>query len=158
MQSRRAIVSGSLGSDGRWPRFGGRVARMGVHSALSMPLLVGDQVIGAINAYAHNRDAFAEHAVQLGTQFAGPAAVSVYNAQLLARARDADETAAACIGQPGGDRPGDRHHPQPVRRRRRGSLRPAHPDQPDGEHQAASSSPSGWWTRRCGARSALQRP
>ena len=44
-------------------------------------------MIGAINAYAHERDAFGEHAVQLGSQFAGPAAVSVYNAQLLADAR-----------------------------------------------------------------------
>ncbi|MGC2654166.1 MAG: GAF and ANTAR domain-containing protein [Mycobacterium sp.] len=88
MQTRRPAVSGSLGSDCRWPRFGGRVARMGVHSALSLPLIVGDQVIGAINAYAKNRDAFAEHAVQLGSQFAGPAAVSVYNAQLLAKAQE----------------------------------------------------------------------
>ncbi len=88
MQSRRAVVSGSLGSDSRWPHFGGRVARMRVHSALSLPLLVGDQVIGAINAYARNRDAFGEHAVQLGSQFAGPAAVSVYNTQLLAKAQE----------------------------------------------------------------------
>ncbi len=49
MQSRRATVSGSLGSDSRWPHFGGRVARMGVHSALSLPLIVGEHVIGAIN-------------------------------------------------------------------------------------------------------------
>jgi GAF domain-containing protein len=88
MQSRRPVVSGSLGSDDRWPRFGGRVARLGVHSALSMPLMVGDQVIGAINAYAYKRDAFAEHAVQLASQFAGPAAASVCNAQLLSKARD----------------------------------------------------------------------
>jgi len=87
MQSRRPTVSGSLGSDSRWPHFGGRVARMAVHSALSLPLVVGDRVIGAINAPATNRDAFGEHAVQLGAQFAGPAAVSVYNAQLLAAAR-----------------------------------------------------------------------
>ena len=60
---------------------------MGVHSALALPLTIGEQVIGAINSYAHSRDAFAEHAVQLGTQFSGPAAVSVYNAQLLANAR-----------------------------------------------------------------------
>jgi GAF domain-containing protein len=88
MQTRRPAVSGSVGSDSRWPRFGGRVARMRVHSALSLPLIVGDQVIGAINAYARNRDAFAEHAVQLGCQFAGPAAVSVYNAQLLVAAQE----------------------------------------------------------------------
>ena len=39
---------------------------MGVHSALALPLLIGDQVIGAINSYAYDRDAFADHAVQLG--------------------------------------------------------------------------------------------
>ena len=88
MQSRRPTVSGSLGSDSRWPRFGGRVARMRVHSALALPLIVGDQVIGSINAYAKSRDAFAEHAVRLGSQFARPAAVSVYNAQLLAHAQE----------------------------------------------------------------------
>jgi transcriptional regulator with GAF, ATPase, and Fis domain len=86
IDSLRPIVSGSLGSDGRWPHFGGRVARMGVHSALALPLTVGEQVIGAINSYSHGRDAFAEHAVRLGSQFAGPAAVSVYHAQLLASA------------------------------------------------------------------------
>jgi GAF domain-containing protein len=88
MRSRRPAVSGSIGSDGRWPRFGGRVARMGVHSVLALPLMIADQAIGAINAYARRRDAFAEHAVQLGAQFAGPAAVAVYNAQLLASAQE----------------------------------------------------------------------
>jgi GAF domain-containing protein len=88
MDSRRPTVSGSLGSDSRWPRFGGRVARMGVHSALALPLTVGEQVIGAINSYSHSRDAFGEHAVQLGSQFAGPAAVSVYHARLLASAAE----------------------------------------------------------------------
>ncbi|MGX9789789.1 GAF and ANTAR domain-containing protein [Mycobacterium sp. MMS18-G62] len=88
METRRPCLSGSLGSDKRWPHFGGRVARMGVHSALSLPLIVGGEVIGAINAYARSRDAFGEHAVQLGSQFAGPAAVSVYNAQLLAGAQE----------------------------------------------------------------------
>jgi GAF domain-containing protein len=88
MQSQRPTVSGSLGSDSRWPHFGGRVARMRMHSALALPLVVGDQVIGSINAYAGSRDAFAEHAVQLGSQFARSAAVSVYNAQLLADAHE----------------------------------------------------------------------
>jgi GAF domain-containing protein len=88
LQTRRPTVSGSLGSDSRWPRFGGRVARMGAHSALALPLMVGEHVIGAINCYATSRDVFAEHAVQLGSQFAGPAAVSIYNAQLLTGARE----------------------------------------------------------------------
>jgi GAF domain-containing protein len=88
MQSGRPTVSGSLGSDSRWPHFGGRVARMRMHSALALPLIVGDQVIGSINAYAKGRDAFGDHAVQLGSQFARPAAVSVYNAHLLTDAHE----------------------------------------------------------------------
>ncbi len=88
---RRPVVSGSLGSDRRWPHFGGRVARMGVHSVLALPLIVDQEVIGAINSYAYERDAFADHAVELGSQFAGPAAVSLHNAQLLAGAREHTE-------------------------------------------------------------------
>jgi GAF domain-containing protein len=98
MQSRRPTVSGSLGSDKRWPHFGDRVARMGVHSVMALPLLIGDRVLGAINCYAHACDAFAEHAVQLGSQFAGPAAVSVYNAQLLSRARERAEHLQRALG------------------------------------------------------------
>jgi GAF domain-containing protein len=88
MHTGRPTVSGSLGSDQRWPRLGGRVARMGVHSALSLPLTVDGRMLGAINAYAAERDAFGEHAVRLGVQFAGTAAVAVYHTLLLAEARE----------------------------------------------------------------------
>src|ERR1700721_769728 len=92
MQSRRATVRGSLGADDRCPHFGGRVGRVGVHSAVSLPLIVGDHVIGAINCYADSHDAFGQHAVLLGSQFSGPAAVSIYNAGLLAGAPARAET------------------------------------------------------------------
>ena len=69
-----------------WPRFGPRVGRLGVHSALSLPLLLPDQVVGAINVYAHGKDVFDDHAVELGELFAKPAAVAVHNAQILAQA------------------------------------------------------------------------
>lgn len=88
MQTQRSLVSGSLGSDNRWPRFGGRVGRLSVHSALAIPLLVRGSVVGAINVYAHRRDAFAEHAVILGERFAGPAAISLLNTRRLHAARD----------------------------------------------------------------------
>lgn len=91
MQERVAQVSGSLGGDRRWPRFGARVSRLGVASSMSLPLLIADQVVGSINCYAYAPDVFGEHAVRLGTQFAGPAAVSVYNAQVMAAARDTAE-------------------------------------------------------------------
>jgi GAF domain-containing protein len=91
MQSRRAMVSGSLGSDSRWPRFGARVARLGIASALSLPLLIQDQVVGSINVYARGKDLFGEHAVRLGLAFAEPAAISVYNTQLLVAAQERAE-------------------------------------------------------------------
>jgi GAF domain-containing protein len=83
----RTVRSGSLGGDKMWPRFGPRVGRLGVHSALSLPLLLPDQVIGAINVYAHGKHVFGEHAAHLGELFAAPAAVAVHNAQVLTQAR-----------------------------------------------------------------------
>jgi len=84
---RRTVRSGSLGGEKMWPRFGPRVGRMGIHSALSLPLLLPGQVIGAINVYARGKDVFDEHAAELGELFAKPAAVAVHNAQILAQAR-----------------------------------------------------------------------
>jgi hypothetical protein len=83
---RRTVRSGSLGGEKMWPRFGPRVGRLGVHSALSLPLLLLDRVVGAINVYAYGKDAFDEHAAELGELFAKPAAVAVHNAQILADA------------------------------------------------------------------------
>ena len=77
--------SGSLGGDHRWPRFGARVGRLGVHSVLSLPLISADQVVGAMNVYAHAEDAFDERAEHLGELFAVPAAIAVQNAQILAQ-------------------------------------------------------------------------
>lgn len=88
MQDRVAVISGSLGGDRRWPRFGGRAGRLGVSSSMSLPLLIADQVVGSINCYAYATDVFGEHEVRLGSQFAEPAAVSVYNARVIAEARD----------------------------------------------------------------------
>ncbi len=81
------VISGSIGADPRWPRFGGRVARLGVHSALSLPLVTPDEVVGAMNVYAYAKHAFDERAAELGEVFAVPAAVAVQNARVLEDAR-----------------------------------------------------------------------
>ncbi len=81
----RTIRSGSLGADARWSRFRGRVARLNVHSALSLPLITSEGVVDAMNIYAHAKHAFDERAAELGEIFAVPAAVAVQNAQVLAR-------------------------------------------------------------------------
>ena len=83
----RTVRSGALASDRQWPRFGPRVSRLGVHSALSIPLATPDGVLGAMNIYAHRRDAFDEHAALIGELFAVPAAIAVQNAQVLAQAQ-----------------------------------------------------------------------
>ncbi|GAA3635225.1 GAF and ANTAR domain-containing protein [Kineosporia mesophila] len=86
-RERRAVRSGSLGGEKMWPRFGPRVGRLGVHSALSIPLLLPDRLVGAINVYAREKHVFGQHASDLGEEFASPAAVSVHNAQVLAAAQ-----------------------------------------------------------------------
>jgi GAF domain-containing protein len=83
MRTHQPCVSGLIVDDTRWPRFGPAAARLGVRSALSVPLLLDDQVIGVINAYKHRGDAFADHAVAIGAKFAAPAAVSLHNARVL---------------------------------------------------------------------------
>ncbi|EXG79230.1 GAF and ANTAR domain-containing protein [Cryptosporangium arvum] len=85
--TRQTQLSGSLGGERRWPRFGPRAGRMGVHSVLSLPLLLPDRVIGALNVYAHEKDAFGPDAERIGELFARPAAVSGHNAQVLARSQ-----------------------------------------------------------------------
>lgn len=84
----RTMRSGSLGTDTQWPRFGPRVEHLGVRSALSLPLMTSVGVFGAMNVYAHARDAFDDRAALLGELFAVPAAIAVENAQVLSRARE----------------------------------------------------------------------
>lgn len=80
------VHSGALGADAAWPRFGARVRRLGVHSALSLPLVTAQGVLGAMNVYAHAEDAFDDRAVHVGELFAVPAAIAVQNAQTLSQA------------------------------------------------------------------------
>lgn len=92
----RTVMSGSLGGDQRWPQFGSKVARLGVHSAVSLPLITAEGVVGAMNVYAHAKHAFDDRAAALGEAFAGPAAIAVQNAAILARAlRLAEQLEAA---------------------------------------------------------------
>ena len=80
------VRSGSLGTDPTWPEFGPLVSALGVNSALSLPLIGSERVLGAMNIYAHDHDVFDERAAELGELYAVPAAVSVQNALVLAQA------------------------------------------------------------------------
>ncbi|WP_354531432.1 GAF and ANTAR domain-containing protein [Nakamurella sp. UYEF19] len=97
----RTVRSGSLGGDARWPRFGPRAGRLGVHSVLSLPLLSPAGVHGAMNVYAHGKNVFDARAEELGELFAVPAAISVLNAQILSQARRlATQLQAALTSRP----------------------------------------------------------
>jgi GAF domain-containing protein len=86
-RDRQTVMSGSLGGDRRWPQFGSRVARMGVHSVVSLPLITDEGVVGAMNVYARDKNAFTANAGRLGELFAVPAAIAVQNAQVLAQTK-----------------------------------------------------------------------
>ena len=73
---------------------------MGVHSALSLPLLLGSEngePIGAMNIYSRAKDAFPPAAVRLGERFARPAAVSARNACVLSESQRTVEHLTAAL-------------------------------------------------------------
>jgi GAF domain-containing protein len=87
---RITVRSGHLGDESQWPNFGSRASEIGVHSVLSLPLLLADDalgVVGAINVYARPRNAFNDRAQELGEIFAHSAAVAVRTAQILDHSR-----------------------------------------------------------------------
>jgi GAF domain-containing protein len=96
---RTAIRTDNITADPRWPRFGPRVGRLGVHSVLSLPMLMPDgTVVGAINTYSHARDTFDDHSVMVGLLFAAPAGLAVHNAQVLAQAQSRAAQLQAALG------------------------------------------------------------
>jgi GAF domain-containing protein len=96
------VQSGNVGADRRWPRFGPRAGRLGVHSVLSLPMLLPNgTVVGAINAYSHSRERFDEQAITIGSLFAAPAGLAIHNAQVLAQAQARAGQLQAALGSRG---------------------------------------------------------
>jgi GAF domain-containing protein len=93
----RTVMSGALEDEERWGVFGGRVAAMGVHSVVSLPLRLGNDVVGAMNVYAHAHAAFDERAAELGEAFAIPAAIAVQHAHVLEQTRRLAEQLQASL-------------------------------------------------------------
>jgi GAF domain-containing protein len=83
----RTVISRSLRDEERWGSFGAQVADLGVHSVVSLPLRIGDDVFGAMNVYAHALGAFDARSAELGEAFAAPAAIAVQHAQVLEQTR-----------------------------------------------------------------------
>ena len=71
----------------RWPAFAVRAVGAGIRSSLSIPLVVHDDVAGALNLYGGEEGAFAA-GENSAAKFAGQAAVTLANARALHEAQD----------------------------------------------------------------------
>jgi GAF domain-containing protein len=80
------VLSESLADDQRWPRFGPKAADLGVRSALSIPLIADDDLLGVTSVYTLADEVLHDDAVLSGEAFAAPAALALQNAQAFARA------------------------------------------------------------------------
>ncbi|WP_186356089.1 GAF and ANTAR domain-containing protein [Streptomonospora sp. PA3] len=65
----------------RWPEFSAEAARLGIASMASFQLFTRNDVLGALNLYATEPEAFDAAAVELGEIFAAHAAVALAEAQ-----------------------------------------------------------------------------
>ena len=111
------------------------VGRLGVHSALSLPLLLPDRGRRRHQRLPHGKDVFDDQ-VPVGELFAAPAAVAVHNAHVLLQGPGAHgPTADSTVGP---DRSSIRPsgYPRSERRHVRRGLRAAAGHQPDRAHQA----------------------
>ena len=76
---------------GRWQQFRDSAARHGVLSTLSLPLMLHNEPIGALNMYAELEDAFTEEDQRVAELFATQAAFVLANAQAYWDARTLSE-------------------------------------------------------------------
>jgi len=72
-------------TDERWPEFASAAATHGVHSSLSMPLIVNEEGMGALNLYCFHVDGFGADEEQLALLFSAQAAIAIANAEVYWR-------------------------------------------------------------------------
>jgi len=90
-----------FGTDTRWPTFGAKAMALGVHSALSYRLYLGEDRshrIGALNLYGHLPDAFTDGALALGEVLAAQCA-TVLNSAIKIEGLQTALTSRDTIGQ-----------------------------------------------------------
>ena len=75
MRSRTPVVVQDLAAETRWDGYPPAVVAAGVRGVYAHPLLVGDEVVGALCLYAHEPNLFPEPVQKVAIQFVEPAAV-----------------------------------------------------------------------------------
>ena len=75
-----------LGSDERWPGFRDRALHLGLTSVVTLPLVAGGAVIGALNIFADGHDGFCDQDIEVARTIASPAAVTLANGRAYRQA------------------------------------------------------------------------
>jgi len=81
------VRSVSFPEETRWPKFVPLAIPEGVMGSYSVPMEVGDRIVGALNLYSLN-EAFADEDQEISEAFANQAAVAVANADAYHQARE----------------------------------------------------------------------
>jgi GAF domain-containing protein len=85
VQEGRPVRSGSIAVESAWPRYSGRVRRLGLDSVLAIPLTLRGSVIAVLTMYAERKAAFTESDAAIAERYAAPAAAIIRNARVLAQ-------------------------------------------------------------------------
>jgi transcriptional regulator with GAF, ATPase, and Fis domain len=83
---RHLVRLDDVATDTRWPRWSHEAASLGLHAALSAPLVAGGGTLGALKVYAEDAGTFDDDAERRISLFAAHAAVLVANVQSCERA------------------------------------------------------------------------
>ena len=75
MRTRAPVVVQDLAAERRWAGFPEAALAAGAHGVYAHPLQIGDEVVGALNLYAHERNLFPEDVQRVAVEFVEPAAV-----------------------------------------------------------------------------------
>jgi hypothetical protein len=96
IRQRIVVRIADVRSDRRWLEFAVRGQREGVASSLSVPMIVGSQVVGAVNLYSSKRDGLddgsLDRAQQVALQAGGAVALGLRLAEREDGARDAESS------------------------------------------------------------------
>jgi GAF domain-containing protein len=95
-RNREVNVIAHMDTDGRWPEFAAAAQRHQVLSSLSVPVVVGDRALGALNFYDHRPEHFDQEMIDLARLFAGQSAVVV---AYLEQAETADGLSTAMVSR-----------------------------------------------------------
>src|SRR4051812_3080955 len=86
-RERVAVLIDDVELETRWPQWTAAVAHLGIESVLSVPLLAGEEALGAIKVYAREPGVYDAHAETLMRMFAQQAAILLANTQTVAEVR-----------------------------------------------------------------------